>query len=271
MKTIFTFAFAFFASALLSQSFSVYKINNSGMNTATITNGGNLQDVTAPNGTTNTKIKIKNNAATTQTFNVIRSLVFNSPSLYLNGSAAKPTSYFCFGYSCFTNSVNTASPADYTILLPSGQTSTTFPYADNSVANSQPFSIYLDEGSTIGNYVMRYKVFNVNNPNDTLAFTLSYNAGVGVKKNENSADFITTVYPNPASAESTLLVQSNQNQQASLFIYNSLGELVKTNNFSLISGSNDLKFNCAELNAGVYSLVLTTNQGSVVKKLNVSK
>ncbi|MCW3077353.1 MAG: hypothetical protein JWO32_1962 [Bacteroidetes bacterium] len=271
MKTLFTFAFACLTSALVSQSFSVYKTNNTGINTATITNGGTLNETTSASSLLYTKIKIKNNAANTQTFTVKRSVLYNSPALILDGSSSTPSTYFCFGNTCFPSNINAADPANYTILAAAGQTNVNAPTSDNTATNGQPFSIYLDEAATIGNYVIRYKISNVNNPNDTLAFTVVYNQGVGIKKNTNSSDFISSVFPNPASGESTLNAHSSINQQAGLFIYNSLGELVKTNKFNLVAGTNDLKFSCSDLSAGVYNLILTTEQGSLIKKLTVSK
>ncbi|MBA3663975.1 MAG: T9SS type A sorting domain-containing protein [Bacteroidetes bacterium] len=271
MKKITILAFICLTAGLSAQSFSIYKTNNAGVNTVTVTNGGNLTEATVAGGNTNTKIKIKNNAANTQTFSVLRSVVFNSPTLILDGSSTTPNTYFCFGYSCFASNVNSPTPSDYTILAASGQTSTTFPYADNSFANSQPFSLYLAEGTNVGNYVIRYKVFNISNANDTLAFTVSYNPGVGIKEHNGNVQMISGVYPNPASTEAILSVNSTRNQTGSVTIYNAIGQRVKTITVNLESGSNELKINTSELNAGVYNVTLNSSEGLSSKKLIVSK
>lgn len=270
MKKLITLSLFSLSASLFSQTFSVYKTNNTGVNTVTITNGFTLNETTTANGILNTKIKIKNNAASTTTYNVVRSLIFNAPALDLSGGPNKPTSYFCFGYTCFPNNVNSAGPSDYTILAASGQTSTTFPTSDNSTSNGQPFSIYLEEGTAVGNYVIRYKVFNVNNANDTLAFNVAYNAGVGIKKHTVDAGMV-TLYPNPSSGEVTVDAYVSSTQPAAISIYNSLGELVKVQKQNLEAGRNSVKLNTTGLSGGLYNVVLDTQEGSVTKKLTISK
>ena len=271
MKKIITFIILGLSTCISAQSFSVYKTNNLGTNTETITNGYSLIETSSPSTLINTKIKIKNNAATTQTFNVIRSIVAQNPVLFLDNSANTPSSYFCFGYTCYSSAVNTAPSTDYTILSASGSTSTTFPFADNSYANSQPFSIYLDEGTAPGYYVIKYKVFNVANANDTLSFKVIYNQTLGVKENKNSLDFLCDIYPNPSKDETSLKINAISATKANVVIVNSLGQTICTKKIDLSSGTNLVELDTKNYASGLYSVIVETNNQKVIKKLIVTK
>jgi hypothetical protein len=270
MKRIFTLLIFGTASFGFSQSFALYKTNSVGAITSTVTNGSTIAEISTPSGQTNTKIKIKNNAASTQTFNVIRSVVSQNPALDLSTTPSNPTTYFCFGYSCFTSNVSTAGPGDYTVLLAAGQTSTTFPTSDNSDANGQPFSIYLDEAATIGNYAVRYKVFVTNNTNDTVSFIITYNGPAGIKNNEGlTASF--DIYPNPASSQSILHLNSDKSSETTVIVTNVAGQIVYTKKHTLNPGSNSITLNHENLSSGIYSVSLKTNEAIVTKKLIISR
>jgi len=271
MKKIFTLSFLSLCATISAQTFSMYKLNNVGVVTQTITNGGNVSEVTAISGVTNTKIKIKNNAATTQTFSVLRTVVYNNPSFFLDNSASTPNTYFCFGYTCFGSGTSSPSSADFTILAASGQTSTSFPQSDNSTDNGQPFSVYVEEGSTLGDYIVKYKVFNVANANDTLSFTITYNNPVGIKTHASNNEKISAVYPNPASNYATISLTSEISQAATLLVYNSLGMLVKTSKVNLMNGNNNVTFSTEDLASGVYNVIINTGKLSQTKKLTVSR
>jgi hypothetical protein len=217
-----------------TQSFSLYKTDVNFVPTATISNGNYVYESTAANALKITKFKIKNNAAVTQTFNVTRSIVSQSPLLDLSTVANAPTTYFCYGFNCFTPAVNTPGAADYTILLASGQTSSVFPNADNTVDNNQPFSIDLEEGPVTGNYVVKYKLFNVANPNDSLAFFIGYNQPLGLKDQDQNIDLSVNLFPNPTNHHATVLINSINNVNVIINVTNSLGQLVYSNNYKYL-------------------------------------
>ena len=253
-----------------AQSFSVYKMDVNSIVTATLNNGGSIYEATTANLQTSTKIKIKNNAASTQTFNVIRTVVFQSPTLDLSAVPNNPTTYFCFGNNCFTPPVATAGPSDYTILAASGQTSTTFPTADNSKDNNQPFSIYLEEGPTTGGYIVKYKVFNVANANDTSVFYIGYNTTVGIK-NIDLTSLSFNIYPNPANNEATVFVNSINSADVKLSVTNSLGQLIYTKQQNLNATSGNINLDCKNLAAGIYIIIVESDKNTETKKLVISK
>jgi hypothetical protein len=254
-----------------AQSFSLYRTNTSYVPTATVTNGSFVYEPTSPSSLVVTKFRIKNNAAVTQTFNVTRTIVAQTPALDMNAVPAAQTTYFCFGNNCFTPAVSTPGTGDYTILLASGQTSTTFPTADNTFDNNQPFSTYLEEGTSTGSYVVRYKVFNVASANDTLAFFIGYNQPAGLKYNAGISDISLTLFPNPANQEATIFVSATDNSDVKLSITNSTGQLVYEKQQKLILGDNTINLDCKNFAAGIYFVMLGSDKNTQTKKLVITK
>lgn len=271
MKTTLTLFALCFSCVAFAQSFSIYKTDANAVNTATITNGSFINESTTANSLTLTKIKIKNNAAVTQSFNVTRSVVSQSPMLDLTIVAVAPTSYFCFGNNCFTPVVDTPGSGDYTVLLASGQTNATFPLADNTHDNNQPFSAYMEEGATTGNYVIKYKVFNVSNANDTLAFFIAYNQPSAIKSNDQDHNLALNIFPNPAKDEAAIFIDALNNSDIKLTVTNSIGDLVYNKEHKINAGTNNVKFECKNLAAGIYIITIQSDKKLQTKKLIITK
>jgi hypothetical protein len=270
MKKTLTLLFAGISFFGFAQSFSLYKTNAGGAVTATLTNGYVISETSTVSAQTTTKIKIKNNAASTQTFNVIRSIVSMNPVLDLSNTPVNPTTYFCFGFSCFTSDVSTAGPGDYTILAASGQTSTSFPTSDNSADNGQPFSIYLEEGGSTGAYAVKYRVFTVGNTNDTTSFVVSYNNAVGIADHQ-VADFSFDIYPNPGKGESTIYVNSLGSSEVKVSVSAISGQLLSTENVLLNPGFNAIPLGQKDLASGIYLISVQNEKGMLTKKLVLTK
>jgi hypothetical protein len=271
MKKIISFLVMSVSFAGVAQSFSLYKTDVNFVPTATLSNGNYVYESTSANALKVTKFKIKNNAAVTQTFNVTRSVVSQSPILDLSIVANAPTTYFCFGFNCFTPAVNTPGASDYTILLASGQTSSVFPTGDNTVDNNQPFSVDLEEGPATGNYVVKYKLFNVANPNDSLAFFIGYNQPLGLKTQDLNSDFSVNLFPNPANEKASVIINSMEVSGVKISLTNSIGQLVESNYYTINSGSNFLNLNFNNLPSGYYNLLIESEKSSQNKKLLITK
>ncbi len=254
-----------------AQSFSLYKTDANFIPTATVTNGGFVYEPTAPSSLVVTKFRIKNNAAVTQTFNVTRTIISQTPTLDQSLAPSAQTTYFCFGNNCFTSPVSTPGSGDYTILLASGQTSTVFPLADNSFDNNQPFSIDLEEGTSTGSYVVKYKLFNVGNANDTLAFFMGYNQPAGIKHNKGISDISLDLFPNPANDNATIYVNALDNQDVNLSITNSTCQQVYNKQQKLVAGANTINLDCKNLAAGIYFVTLGSDKNTQTKKLIICK
>jgi hypothetical protein len=89
------------------------------------------------------------------------------------------------------------------------------------------------------------------------------------KYNESMVSF--DVYPNPATTNAVVKAYSAYTQSGTVVVYNNLGQVVKSVNVSLNFGVNEVSLNTADLATGVYNVVLSTDKGTMVKKLTVSK
>lgn len=89
------------------------------------------------------------------------------------------------------------------------------------------------------------------------------------KYNENLVSF--DVYPNPASTSAVIKAYSAYDQNGTVVVYNTLGQVVKSTAVSLSFGINEVSLNTSDLATGVYNVVLNTEKGTAVKKLTVSK
>ena len=229
MKKIFTLLFIGLICGVSAQSFSVYQTNNSQtILTATLTNGYLLSENTTASTPTaqsvgSFKVKLVNNSASTKTLTVLRRVVYQNPALLLDGAGNMPDSYFCFGFNCFPSTVNAPTSADYCVLGASGSTVAPF---DNSKDNGTPFIIYLVEGLSLGKYYVNYKVFDVNNPNDSSSFTVKYNEFLSVEENVNAIESVGNLYPNPSSNIAGFSLTLTHESTVKVQVYNSLGSLV---------------------------------------------
>ena len=268
MKKLFTLLSISLTTLALGQSFSAFKTVGSSTVTA-LTNGYVLNEATTATTNTNspavtaTKVRIQNNSSVnTVTLNVIRTVVYQSPALKLDGGGSFPDSYFCFGYSCFGSNVNTATSTDYTVLGPN----------QTSDAAGQPFLLDLVEGTSLGKYFIRYKLFNVNDANDTLSFTVRYNEFLSVNENNSILDNVSEIYPNPSSNSAFLNFTLKQENTVKVQVYNSLGALVYNGTEQkLMAGKNKIAVDCSNLNSGIYFVSLSANGSKATKRLVINK
>ena len=236
-----------------------------------ITNGSVISTTTIANSENIDRIKIKNMSAGTHTYNLIRTIGYNVPMLNTTGTTVTPVTYFCYGNSCFVGNTNTVGPFDYIILLPAGQTSTVFPYADNNDDNFQLFKIYLDEGNSLGKYYVNYKIFEVNNPNDTASFTIKYNELLNVNSQPGAFESISDVFPNPVNSNATININLRYAADVKITIFNSLGSSVYSGTQKCPAGKNKLPLDCGALNTGLYFININTGDSKITRRFIVNK
>lgn len=275
MKKIFTLIFASLTIGLLSQNFSAYKVNNAQTtSSATLTNGYILSEITT--ATTNTlsptktefKVKIVNNTASTMTLNVLRRVIYNNPVLMLDGNGNFPDSYFCYGTICHPSNVNLPGPTDYCVLGVSGSTVSPF---DNTKDNGTPFVLGVIEGTSLGKYFINYKLFDVNNPNDSLSFTVRYNEFLSVEENGNVIESVGNIYPNPSTNTAGISLDLAHESAVKIQVYNSLGALVYNGVEQKLSGKNKVSFDCTNFNPGLYFVTVFAGESKVTRRLVISK
>lgn len=272
MKKIFTLLFIGVVCGVSAQNFSVYQTNNSQtVNTATLINGSVISDITTPSSVVTPvsfKVKLVNNSASTKTLTVLRKVVYNNPSLLLDGAGNAPDTYFCFGFNCFGSNVNSPPSTDYCVLGASGSSSAPF---DNSKDNGTPFVIYIAEGPTQGKYFVNYKVFDISNPNDSVSFTVKYNEFLSVQENANVIESVGNLYPNPSNNSANFSVVLKQESPVKIEVFNTIGSLIYSSTEQKVVGKNKLSVDCSGFNAGLYFVTISSGDSKITKRLVINK
>jgi hypothetical protein len=98
--------------------------------------------------------------------------------------------------------------------------------------------------------------------------TVPSTVGMATAKNINLG---VSIFPNPSNGETTLEISSNSPAAAKISIVNVLGQTVYSQSANLNSGSNNVQLNVSEFAPGVYNVMIDSKNGTVVKKLNVTK
>lgn len=115
--------------------------------------------------------------------------------------------------------------------------------------------------NTTGTSVVRYSVFNVNNPSDSVYFFIEYHVSpTGIGAHQNVKASISSPMPNPANAVFNMnynLGSSFGQGEAKLVIYNMLGAAVKTE--TLTDAEGNVRMDVSTLEAGVYFTSLELN------------
>lgn len=271
MKKLFTLiCFSAFGFSAWSQgTLAAYKTNPLNVPTATITNNGILNESTTINTSTSFTINIKNTSAVQHTYTVHRTIMYNVPTLDQTNGTSNPQSYFCFGYSCFGDATNSPpTSSDYTILGPAASSSS--PY-DNSHDNGTPFVLYISEGATSGNYLIKYKLQEISNPNDTLLFYVRYNNPQGVNEMSSSIESL-DIFPNPSSGNTAIALDLKAPEDnVKIQVYNSLGSAVYTTSQSYSAGRHKLSLDCSNYNAGIYFITVSTGSGKITRRFVLNK
>lgn len=101
-----------------------------------------------------------------------------------------------------------------------------------------------------------------------------YNYVLNIEQSEviNTKGRNIMLYPNPAMESTNLYIELSELSNLSLQMYNNLGELIETSNYSdLASGVNKIQIDTRKLNSGVYTLVLNYAGKKEITFLNVLK
>lgn len=92
---------------------------------------------------------------------------------------------------------------------------------------------------------------------------------IGINANAKKLDAAIVAYPNPTSDVANFSITLNNATKAELKLVNILGQTVRTMSADLNAGANKVSMNVADLNAGLYTLVLTSNGKSATEKIMV--
>ncbi len=207
------------------------------------------------------------NSATTQTVDVTANGTYYVTTTNANlcdgvGQSADVT--LTFTQTPTASATNTTSGNVVTFTNTStNATSYSWDFGDlsNSSATS-PSHAYAANGS----YTVTLTATN-GNCTDVITYTLVIS--VGLNEVENFADV--KLYPNPTSANTTLEFENQSANEATVTIINQLGQIITVQNVQLEQGNNSIELNTIELNNGLYTVVLQTENNSVNRRLIIQK
>lgn len=153
----------------------------------------------------------------------------------------------------FNSSTSTGSPTSYS-----------WDFGDSSPIDNtaNPTHTY----ATNGNYTV---ILTVTNGCGTNVITQVVNLTT-VSIGENSKATVFAIYPNPSNGVFTLVFDNNQSDYNKLEVMNLAGELVYSKSLNNRSASFNENINLNELAKGIYSVRITSNNSTMVKKLTIN-
>ncbi len=100
--------------------------------------------------------------------------------------------------------------------------------------------------------------------NINLAFVtgLSHNSAANLKVN---------FYPNPTNGATEIKMDNMKAGAAKISVTNALGQVVYLKSLALTGGTNTIQLDLQNQSAGIYMVMIDSNEGSVVKKLTLTK
>lgn len=198
------------------------------------------------NSSSQIDFNVTNTSANTTSYKVRRYEDLLNP-----GGAA----YFCFNGTCYTPT---------TFVSPTAMTLTT---GQDAISLQKPIQLHYDEAPSAGLSNIRYHIYNTNDANDVFVLTISYSPSASLKNNHSVLSSVSAVYPNPASNQAFIAIQSNTNgANVAVTITNALGSVVSTKNSTLALGKNVLGLDSENLNSGIYFVTLVSGSTKYVKK-----
>ena len=131
--------------------------------------------------------------------------------------------------------------------------------------------MHMFSGQTIGTNVIKYVLRNSSlNTSDTLTYTINVGSITGIHKNQ-IVQFDVVLFPNPTLNETSVNITVVKSSDVTVSVLNNVGQIVYQIISALSAGSNKLNIDTKQFAAGIYNVVIATENGSVTKKLSVTK
>ena len=186
--------------------------------------------------------EVKNNYSASKTVKVKRTLI---------SAVTGHDIYYCFGAVCL-------NPSPLTVYIPSQSATMS---ANGGLPNGQgTYGLSADlDAMALGTSVVRYTLFDVNNPNDSIYVDLTYVVTpVGISELTAKNFHLSQPSPNPAINSVSFKYDFNfLPKNSSLKIYDMVGSLVKEEKITGKDGK--LNLNLSDLSEGVYFCSLSVN------------
>lgn len=239
--------------AIAQTSFVVNKKNS----VTTVTPNSIIDAVTTPTDLTTNTFDVKNTSASTHTYNVKRYDLFLHKITAVDTAEAR----FCFAGQCY---LATTYLGLVELVLPSGASTST-------LGDYYSLDCDLAEAGNIGYSVVKYTIFNVNTPADSMQFTMRYNEAlrfVGIKE-QHSFSLKSSFAPNPAKEQTQFVVTAPAASVGNLQVINSIGQVVISQKLEIAAGKNTFPVQLTGLAAGVYFAQLNEGGKTTTQKLIV--
>ena len=79
------------------------------------------------------------------------------------------------------------------------------------------------------------------------------------------------LFPNPTSNETSVNISLANSSDVAVTVLNNVGQIVYQSASTLSAGSNKVNIDTRNLASGIYNVLVATENGSVTKKLSVTK
>lgn len=245
MKTLNSFTAAMALLTFNCASGQTFKLLDQKTN-ANVT-GINIYEHTTSEGSSESNLyDITNLASSTQTF-VINKYIL---SRNIPGPGDSANIYFCTGLNCYTPPQMSA-----TFTLPASGTMT--------------LRFDMDEASVVGKSKVRYRLQNQITTGDSVVLVFDYNKTLGLKQAHATEAEISSLFPNPCQHYFDLYIYSLHETEALVKIVDASGKTAHERNVTMSPGRNSQRIETAELPRGIYSLIISTNEGFSVKQFAI--
>jgi PKD repeat protein len=107
------------------------------------------------------------------------------------------------------------------------------------------------------------------NGNCTSTFTITISISVGLEELTGITEVV--LFPNPSNGEAVLTFSAETNETAQTMIIDQLGKVVSTSSIEVKNGMNSFAINAEQLGNGMYTIMLNTGRGSIVRKMIIQK
>ena len=106
---------------------------------------------------------------------------------------------------------------------------------------------------------------------DDIKLPTHANSTVSIHTDIDVAENTMDIYPNPANDNTYINLNLTDNSEVSIYIYNAVGQLVKTINTNLQSGENYVAVETSALKAGMYIVKANIGNSIITKNLSIVK
>lgn len=136
-------------------------------------------------------------------------------------------------------------------------------------SNSGWIKFHMYSGVATGTNTIKYLVKNGSIQNDTLTFKIIVSSSTSINEVDNIKKV--SLFPNPTSSETSINLVLFNPSKVNITLLDNVGQIVYQSASTLSAGSNKVNIDTRNLASGIYNVLVATENGSVTKKLSVTK